>query len=309
LPRKPRVAHRLEGLEDRVVLSPFVVSNTLDNAPGQPLIPGSLRWAVVQSDNTPGSNEIDFDPGLSGTITLTGGQLTIANNAVSILGPGANVLSVSGNNHSRVFEVDAVAATFDGLTIIGGHGQDGGGGIYNNAGEVTVTDSAIGGNSASGSGIGYGYGGGIYNTGTLTVTDSAIGGNSASASGGGSGFGGGVGYGYGGGIYNTGAVTIADGMISGNSASGFNSGYGRGGGIYNYGGLVALAGVTIGGGNSAGDDGGGICNDGGGVAIAGCTIWHNSAKRGGGIVNPGGVMVIVASDVGDDVFGDVFLLT
>ena len=103
----------LEWLEDRVVLSLFLVTNLGDGGDG------SLRQAILQSNSTPGPNEIDFASGLSGTITLTSGQLTITNNYVTIVGPGAGVLSVSGNHASRVFEVDAVQAAFSGLTITG----------------------------------------------------------------------------------------------------------------------------------------------------------------------------------------------
>jgi hypothetical protein len=58
----------LERLEDRLALSTFAVSNLGDGGAG------SLRQAIVDSNNSTDSpNEIDFDPGLSGTITLTGG--------------------------------------------------------------------------------------------------------------------------------------------------------------------------------------------------------------------------------------------
>ena len=53
---------------------------------------------------------------------LTSGQLTINNNDVTIVGPGADVLSVSGNHASRVLEIDAVQAVLSGLTITGGTG-------------------------------------------------------------------------------------------------------------------------------------------------------------------------------------------
>ena len=97
-PGRRRYAVEVEWLEDRVVLSSFLVTNTMDNLPGQPLIPGSLRQAIASSNSTHGLNEIDFAPGLSGTIKLTGGQLRIMNNSVNIIGPGADRLSISGNN-------------------------------------------------------------------------------------------------------------------------------------------------------------------------------------------------------------------
>src|SRR5689334_3045387 len=61
----------------------------------------SLREAVLAANNTPGANTIDAT-GISGTITLSGTQLTVTNN-VTITGPGASNLTISGNNASRVF--------------------------------------------------------------------------------------------------------------------------------------------------------------------------------------------------------------
>ena len=105
-------AWSVEQLEGRTLLSQFSVTN-LDDGGG-----GSLRQAIVDSNNTAGPNEIDFAAGLSGTITLTSGELKIENNAVTILGPGQNSLSVSGNANSRVFEVTSgVTASLSGMTI------------------------------------------------------------------------------------------------------------------------------------------------------------------------------------------------
>src|SRR5260370_5465747 len=114
--RRRRCPLVLERLEDRLALSTFMVTNLGDGGAG------SLRQAVVQSNTTPGPNEIDFADGLTGTITLTTGQLTITNNDVTLVGPGADRLSVSGNNASRGVEGDAVAAAFRGLTNTGGPG-------------------------------------------------------------------------------------------------------------------------------------------------------------------------------------------
>ena len=51
-------------------------------------------------------------------VTLTSGQLVI-NKSLTIQGPGANLLTVSGNNASRVFSISAGAfnVTLSGLTI------------------------------------------------------------------------------------------------------------------------------------------------------------------------------------------------
>ena len=122
------------------LLSNFSVTNLNDSGGG------SLRQAIIDSNGTTGPNEIDFAAGLSGTITLTSGELLIANHDVKIVGPGQNSLSVSGNGNSRVFEIaSGVSASLSGMTITGGR-ADNGGGIYN-AGTLTVADCTISGNS------------------------------------------------------------------------------------------------------------------------------------------------------------------
>lgn len=109
----------LEQLEDRTVPATFTVLNTLDSGAG------SLREAIGLANTTAGADTIVFDGAVFGstpqTITLTSGQLLLNSNAaVTITGPGAGLLSISGNNTSRVFfNNSAVAATAEvsGLTI------------------------------------------------------------------------------------------------------------------------------------------------------------------------------------------------
>src|SRR5262249_11192475 len=83
----------LEVLEGRCL--PSTVTNLSDHDPG------SLRDAIA---STPGGGTIDFQPGLSGTITLTTGGLAL-NKDVTITGPGADVVTVSGNHASSVLSV------------------------------------------------------------------------------------------------------------------------------------------------------------------------------------------------------------
>ena len=103
----PRIRLGVEGLEDRTVPSTFLVTNTADSGPG------SLRQAILDANAQAGADVIQFAPSFSSgpqTITLTSGELRITD-AVDIQGPGAALLSVSGNNSSRVFDVTARART------------------------------------------------------------------------------------------------------------------------------------------------------------------------------------------------------
>src|SRR5262245_49605268 len=133
-PRRPWLP-RLEGLEDRVTPSTFTVTNLLDSGPG------SLRAAVTAANTHPGADVVTFQHGLHGTITLTSGQLNVTD-SVTINGPSAAQLAVSGNNASRVFDISSgVTATLSGLTISHGRATTGGG--IDNAGNLTVSNSTL----------------------------------------------------------------------------------------------------------------------------------------------------------------------
>jgi hypothetical protein len=169
----------------------IIVSNTNDNGPG------SLRQALVDAND---GDTIDAT-GVSGTITLTSGQLLV-DKSVTINGAGADVLAVDGNATSRVFQIGtggtAPTVAISGLTIRNAQGNFGGGIFISNALTATIINCTVSGSSAS-------FGGGIFNTGTLTIVNSTISGNTA---------------GEGGGIYNSGGstLTITNSTFSGNAA-------------------------------------------------------------------------------------------
>src|SRR5215471_21613741 len=75
---------RLEQLEERRVLSTFTV--TQDDPEG------SLAHAIHDANIHPGRDIITFEPGVSGTIEVTG-SLEIAD-AVEIQGPGADDVTI-----------------------------------------------------------------------------------------------------------------------------------------------------------------------------------------------------------------------
>ncbi|HVR97618.1 MAG TPA: right-handed parallel beta-helix repeat-containing protein, partial [Thermoanaerobaculia bacterium] len=230
---------------------------------------GSLRQAIVDANGAAGADTITFQAGLTGTITLTTGQLYISD-SVDIQGPGAAVLTVSGNNSSRVFYLYTPSVTIDviisGLTVTGGSANIGAG-VVNFDENLTLDQMAITGNASTGDG------GGLWADGfnmNLTIRDSTISGNTSGDDGGG--------------IYiedTGGLLLIQRTAITGNTAAD------AGGGIYFYDpdDDVTIEDSTISG-NSAGSVGGGIylySPDDGVLTIRGTTISGNSAQAGGGI--------------------------
>src|SRR5262249_9535270 len=124
--RHPKLQHRrpfvprFEVLEGRTLPSTFTVLNNTDHDDG------SLRPAITAAAS---GDTINFDPSLAGqTITLTSGELAI-NKSLDIEGLGANRLTISGNDASRIFDVtDAgVTVTLAGLTISHGQATEGAG--------------------------------------------------------------------------------------------------------------------------------------------------------------------------------------
>ena len=97
------------------------VTNTNDSGSG------SLRDAIANI--CPGGT-INFDPMLSGQITLTSGELVI-DKSLTIQGPTTGGVTISGNNLSRIFFVNAgVDFTFSNLTITGGPAASGSGAAF-----------------------------------------------------------------------------------------------------------------------------------------------------------------------------------
>ena len=219
----------VEVLEGRVLPSTFTVLNLADSGPG------SLRQAVMAAGANPGPDVIAFDPAVKGTITLTSGQIPITTD-LAINGPGADKLTVSGNDSSRIFAVvggsdasTAITVSFSGLTLSHGYALGFGGAIRNRLfSDLTVSGVVLANNKTIPAGANFSSGGGaISSTGNgavLNVGDSVLVNNSTDATTGVAG--------NGGAIYNSGdSVTIKNTIVSGNqslAAPGFT---GFGGGV------------------------------------------------------------------------------
>jgi predicted outer membrane repeat protein len=136
----------------------ITVTNTNDSGPG------SLRQALANANN---GDRINF--AITGTITLTSGGLPVTKN-VTISGPGANQLSIAGNQATFVFGVYPQRTVgISGLSI-----RNAQVGVYNNQGTLSVSNCVLSGNSSVG----------LYNAGqgsggvSMAVANSIISNNS-----------------------------------------------------------------------------------------------------------------------------------
>jgi hypothetical protein len=269
---------RVEPLEERLALAVITVNSLADGVVNLSDATVTLRDALEAANNNvqvspggptgSGADEIRFQPGLSGVITLLQGQLNVTDD-VTLTGPGAHLLTVNGNNASLVFAVTdqqpaiAKTVTISGLTISGGRNTVGGGGGIFNAENLTVQNCTISGNQAV-------IGAGIFNlnTGTLLVQNTTISNNQANTTGGASG----------GGIFNSNTLVVKNSTISGNTA-------GLGSGIYNQTtGTLTVQNSTISG-NRANATGGGIFNA-GTLTMQSSTVTQNHTYDGGGSNTP-----------------------
>ena len=252
--------------------------------------PNELRQVLAAAA---AGDTIVFAPGVTGTITLTQGTLTVSQ-PVTIQGPGAARLAVDGGHAVTVFQISNTSGTaaLSGLTVQNGNATTPdpfnpnysvcAGGVFVSAGaDVALTSCTLTGNSAYSE---YGAnGGGLCTAGTATLTSCTLAGNSA--------------YGFGGGAANeNGALTLTDCLLSGNSNSG-----GSGGGIDNEYGLLTMTGCLLSG-NSAGYYGGGLYVGSGSATVTGCTLTGNSAPGGaGGGLTFGGSSLTLTDDI---LYGD-----
>ena len=274
-------AFDIGSYEASQILVSLVVDTTSDVDDGD-FSPGnlSLREAVglVNSGLATGTT-ITFDNtvfGVPQTITLAGTQIDVTS-SVEIVGPGQNLLTISGNDTSRIFEFrgDLTEAVLSGVTLSDGLARIGpvdfgsGGAIYVDSARLTVRDSTISGNEAERDGGGISSFDGTGTGGSVLIENSVVTGNTSQANGGG--------------ISSGGSLTITDSTVTSNSATGVfaASGFGYGGGI-DASGTTTLT-RTIVSGNVAKEDGGGIVVSGSTTVSAGEISGNSAGSFGGGI--------------------------
>jgi hypothetical protein len=263
---------RLESCEDRLLPSVFTVVDLGDAGNGSGL-KGDLRYAInTANSNTDLSNRIVFQPGLTGTITLTQGKLVVSK-PLEIEGPGAELLTVSGNHRSGVFDIEAPAGRtvfLSDLTVADGTGagQDqfgstAGGGLFNDAATLVLERTTFSRNTVPLDFASTGGGGGIFNFhGTVTLNDSILAGNQTGNQSGDA---------PGAAIRNLGTMAVRHSTVAGNrDVVGF-------GAIQNDGNMTLDQCVIA-------DNRGNIWNT-GTLTMAACTVAGNAAVGGAGLVN------------------------
>ena len=126
----------------------------------------TLRQALADAED---GDTIDITA--NGTIELTSGMLLV-DKSVTITGPGQDLLTVDGQQASRVFYIEPEkTVTISGLTITSGYALNSTGGGVHNAGTLTLKNCTLSGNEAM---LG---GGGVFSEGDLTITDCTLSGN------------------------------------------------------------------------------------------------------------------------------------
>ncbi len=260
----------------------LVVTSTADVVDAtdlQTTLREAIAHAAGQSDtqtitfsNNTNNGAVNFHDGTQRSIRLLGSSLLVES-ADNITGPGANRLTISGNNASRVFTFNSgLDNTISGLSISNGIAS----GISKSGGNLTLNDCTISQNSSAANAS---AGGINASSGSLTLNRCTLSTNFAET--------------QGGGISATFCtVVLTDCTLHENFANSSTTG---GGGIFMNGGSLALNRCTISS-NSAGNASGNSAS-GGGIAFIGtgtgtitnCTISGNSATgSGGGIaVNTG----------------------
>ena len=223
----------------------------------------TLPDAIDQANANTEDDTITFDSALTGsTIDLTSGTNTgplvvDSNYNLTITGLGAGNLTVSAGGASRVFDVQntgySPGLSISGLTIADGSSNVGGG-IYTDFNTyLTLSNSVVTGNSATGVFYNNGpviyfaaSGGGLANAGQADISNSVFTGNHSTGTNGPFG---------GGGIDNAGKMTLSDSLVTGNDAAEYGGGIFNGGTKYPV--KLAVNNTTVSG-NYANRGGGGV---------------------------------------------------
>lgn len=199
----------------------LTVTKTADTNDGVCDADCSLREAIFAAVS---GDTIEFSTLFNSnqTITLGGTELFI-NKSLSIVGTGADKLTVSGDNLSRVFNINGAGITvsINALRIADGNNVCNGGGIAVQSATVNLNKTVISKNTVTAAAGTNCYGGGIDNLGILTITNSEISENFALARGNGGGI-------QNGRLFTAATLNLTNTTISGNKALTVGGGIGNG---------------------------------------------------------------------------------
>jgi hypothetical protein len=264
---------------------------------------------VTLSGNNAGTN-----PGNGGGLHTGGGTVTVSGGSVT-----NNTAVEGGGLWSSGTLTVSDETTISGNTAIGDDDDafEGGGGLFNQGGTMTVTGATVSNNAASGPG---GSGGGAFNSGDgeLTIRSSTFTSNTSNRAGGGIEVNGGTvtledvdfasnnagtSPGNGGALHvTTGTVNATSGEVTGNMAV-------EGGGFWNNAGsTMTLTGVSLSGNRAMGTDadngGGGLYNNGGTLNLNSVTLAENTATEGsgsgGGLLSTAGTVTVTGSSFSEN---------
>ncbi|MBI5848260.1 MAG: right-handed parallel beta-helix repeat-containing protein [Nitrospirae bacterium] len=231
----------------------------------------SLREAINAANSLGGTNDIIFESGLSGTITVTSALPPISG-TLTITGPATPII-INGNSFFDIFyNGDGTSA----LSLVDLTLQDGVGGIYVGPGNSLIIDGC----TFTGNNNGVLTGGAVDNDGSVSIVNSTFHGNSS---------------GTGGAIYNSesGTLIVYNSTFSNNSAT-------TGGGIYNAGSMSVYNSVI------ANSNSGGDCANTGTISAqsnnlvedGSCSSAYNGDPVLGVLANNGGPTQTMALEVG-----------
>ena len=166
-----------ESLEDRMLLTAFTVMNA-DGA-GE----GSLRAAIEAANASEGADTITFEASLIDQTLMIYNELVITDD-VTIIGLGAEHLTLSGDGTRRLFRIDdgeaenSIDVELSGFTLTNGFANYSSGAAIHSLETLSISDVTFVDNQASvfngGPVYGGSFGGAIYSAGDLTVTNSTF---------------------------------------------------------------------------------------------------------------------------------------
>ena len=246
----------------------ITVTNTNDSGVG------SLYQAII---NAASGDTITFDVSVSGVISLS--RQLLINKNLTIVGPGADKLAISGNGVYRIFYIYPGNVTLSDLTLRDGYGGGRGGAIMSTQ-AVTLNHVNVLSNTSGGEA------GGVYATGALVLNGGVFRNNTGQ---------------LGGGVYVYGTLTMSGTQFISNTA---NIASGMGGGAYvscGGGGDTFPCSATLTGGefraNQSTYDGGALVVA-GGTSITGTLFISNTATRyGGAVYHSGNALVSVSGGI------------